>query len=212
MPFGMWQALGNAFNAKNSNKKLAELWTKNPTYQKNPLAAQRFGLAQNLFNSPMFGMQEAQRNILNSNANFNSNVQRNATDSSTALAMAAAGQGQTDDAFADLQQKQGQFKYGMLGNLNQAYGQMINEDDKVYEDQVRRFGDRANIQGAMMKNKENILTGAFNGLNSDFNDAAQIFSMFGGGGFGGGGNRNATGANPNVTYPGWNQWQQYKRK
>jgi hypothetical protein len=90
---------------------------------------------------------------------------------------------------------------------------MIGEDDKVYNDEVRRFGDMSAIKGAQVQNKANIAKGFFNGIQSDFNDAAAIFGL-GGGNFGmfGGGKQNATGANPNPYIPGWNQWQQFKIK
>lgn len=212
MAFGAISGLMNAITAKKSNKVLQQLLGQDPTYQKNPLAAQQFGMANNLFFSPMFGSQQESRNIYGNNANFNAQVGRNATDGSQALALAASGQGQTDQAFSDLQLRQQQNKYGLLNNLNNAYANMIGEDDKVFEDQVRKFSNKASIKGAQMQNLASINTGFANGINSDLNDAFSVFGMFGGGGMGGGGSKNATGANPNPIIPGFNQWQQYKRK
>jgi hypothetical protein len=204
MPFGMFQALGNALSAKKSNKALTDVWNKDPSYTKNPLVGQQFDLAKQMFYGRMVGGAQEERNIYGNNANFNAQVGRNSSDGSQSLALAAAGQGQTNQAFSNLQLKEQQNKYGMLSNLNNAYGQMIGEDDKVYNDQVRRFGDYASIKGAQIQNKAGILTGVFNGLNSDFNDAMQIFGMAKGGGFGGGSNKQMGG---NMPITSWAQLQ-----
>ena len=201
MPFGNLEALLSGLTAKKSNKVLEGLLSQDPSYAKNPLVAQQFGLAQNLFGSRMFGAPQEERNIFANNANFNAQVGRNATDGSQALALAAAGQGQTDQAFQNLQLREQQNKYGMLANLNNAYGAMIGEDDKVFNDKVRQFGTKASIKGAQMQNVANVNTSFANGLNNDFNEAMNIYGMFSGGGMGSGmngGGRNATGANPNI--------------
>lgn len=186
MPFGMLQGLASGFSAMKANKSLNNLWKQDPTYTANPLANQQFAMAKNLFGSRMFGAPQEERNIYGANANFNANVQKNSSSGSQALALAAAGQGESDQAFSNLQQKESQNKYGLLSNLNNAYANMIGEGDKVYNYQVRRFGDMAQIKGVQAQNRAGILTGAFNGLNSDFNDATQIFGMAKGGGFSGG--------------------------
>jgi predicted DsbA family dithiol-disulfide isomerase len=111
--FGFWQGVFNARSAKNANKELDKLWEQDPTYTKNPLAGEQFGLAKNLFYGPMFGRQQEARNIFGGNANFNAQVGRNSTDASQSLALAAAGQGQADQAFSNLQLKEQQNKYGM---------------------------------------------------------------------------------------------------
>lgn len=177
MPLGLIQGLANIFRQKKANKALEQLLQKDPTYQQSPYAAQQLGLSKQLFNGRMFGAPQLEKNIFTSGANFNANVNRNATDSSQALALGAAGQGQTDAALQDLQTKEQQNKYGLLKNLNEAYAGMINEGDKGYNDQVRRFGDLAQIKGQEQQNKTNALTGIFNGINSDFNDALGIFGI-----------------------------------
>lgn len=184
--FGMWQGLANSIMSKKANRELGNLINQNPVYTQNPLVGQQFGMAKNLFNARMFGAPEEERNIYGANANFNANVQRNATDASQALALAAAGQGQADQAFSNLQTSEKQNKYGLLENLNNAYAQMIGESDKEYNDRVRRFGDLASIKGAQIKNRTNAVNGLFNGLNSDINQAASLFGAFAGvGGVGG---------------------------
>ena len=108
-------------------------------YQTSPFAKQQLGIAQQLFNGRMAGASNLEQNILSNQQQFNSNVNRSATDSSQALALAAAGQGQTNNALQNLQTQEAQNKYGMLQNLNQAYGGMIQEGDKSYQSMLQKF-------------------------------------------------------------------------
>jgi len=178
--FGVLQGLANIFTSRAANKSLSNVLKNQTTYQANPLAAQYLAFSKNLYNGRMPGASEQERGIYTNNANFNAQVNRNASSGSQALALAAAGQGQADDSLEKLQLQEQQNKMGLLGNLNQAYQQQINEGDKVYQDQVRRFQDYAAIRGAQMKNRTNAVNGIFNGLESDANQAIGLF----GGGFG----------------------------
>ena len=174
----MWQGIANAFLTKGANKKLNNVWQQDPTYTKNPLVSQMFANNQNAYLDPSFGTRgQVSRDLQTTGANFNAQVGRNATDGSQALALAAAGQGQTDNAVQQANLGFMKNKYGLLENLNSAYGTMIGEDDKVYGDKVRRWGDYAGIEGAKVQNRASAVNGIFNGLNSDFNDAMSIFGM-----------------------------------
>jgi len=119
-------------------------------YQTNPYAKQQLGIAQNMFNGRMAGAPQLERNIMASGANFNANVGRNATDGSQALALAAAGQGQTNQDLGNLQVQEQQNKYGMLQNLNQAYGGLINEGDKEYQSMLQKFQMDTQQKNALM--------------------------------------------------------------
>jgi hypothetical protein len=96
-------------------------------------------MAQQLFNGRSFGAADQERNIFSNQANFNANINRNAGSGSQALALAAAGQGQADQSFANLQTQESQNKYGMLSNLNSAYGQMIQEGDKEHQSLIQKY-------------------------------------------------------------------------
>lgn len=212
MPFGLLQGLTNIHSANKANKELDKVWQQDPSYTANPLVNQQFDLAKQLFYGRMAGAPQEERNIFTNNANFNAQVGRNSSDGSQALALAAAGQGQTDQSFQNLQLKEQQNKYGMLSNLNNAYGSMINEGDKIYNDQVRRFGDYASIKGAQTKNNASKWTGIWNGLNSDFNDAMSIVGLASGmPGLGGGGKQTQqqTGGGMSGGWPGWSPQQRY---
>ena len=184
MAFGLIQGIANVKRQKKANKALDQLLTQDPNYQQNPYAGQQLGIAQQLFNGRMAGASNLEKNIFTAQANTQGNINRNATDSSQALALGAAAQGQTDQSLQDLQTKEQQNKYSMLQNLNEAYGGMIREGDKSYQDKIRRFGDLASIRGQQQQNKTNALNGIFNGLNSDINQGLSILGMGMGGGFG----------------------------
>jgi len=136
-------AIGGIINSFSSGSKLRNLLKQDPTYQSSPYAAQRLGMAQTLLNARMPGATAMERNIYGNQANQIANVNRNATDASQALALGAAAQGQTNQAFQNLATQEQQDYYNRLQNYTGAQQGMIQEGDKVYQDQVRRFGDRA---------------------------------------------------------------------
>lgn len=172
---GLIGAIGNLFGARKANKRLEALIGQNPTYKQNPIAGQRLALAQQLLNARMPGAASMERNIYGTQANTLANIQRNATDSSQALALAAGTQGQTNQAFNQLGIQEGQDYYNRLGNLTGAQQGMIQEGDKVYQDQVRRFQDLAAIRGAQTQNTAN----AWNSV-SNLGFGAMNFGLAGG--------------------------------
>ncbi len=144
-------------------------------YQANPFAKQQLGIAQQLFNGRMAGAPQLERNIMASGANFNANVGRNATDGSQALALAAAGQGQTNQSFQDLQTQEQQNKYGMLQNLNNAYGVNIQEGDKEYNSMLQKFKMDTEQKNALLGGGAQNQFGAFGDLASLGIQAGQYF-------------------------------------
>lgn len=108
-------------------------------YQTSPYAKNQLGIAQQLFNAPMAGAVTEQQNIGANQANTNATVQRNATDSGQALAIAAGTQGQSNQAYSDLGVKEAQNKYSLLNNLNAGYSAMTNEGDKVYQSMLDKY-------------------------------------------------------------------------
>jgi hypothetical protein len=183
--FGLLQGLLNIKRQKNANKALDQLLGQDTTYTQNPYASTQLATAQNLYNGRMAGAPQLERNIFANEANENAAVDKSATSGSQALAAKLMAGGQAGQNLQDLQLREQQNKYQMLQNLNEAYGGMIREGDKAYQDRIRRFGDLASIRGMQQQNKTNALNGVFNGLNSDVNDALSIFGISkGSGGFG----------------------------
>jgi len=159
---GLIGGIGSLFGAGRANRRLKKLMKMNPVYKENPLAREQLGLAQTLLNARMPGAASMERNIYGNQANTLGQVNRNATDASQALALAAGVQGQTNQAFSNLGIQEAQDYQRRYGNLTNAQGVVINEGDKVHQDSVRRFQDMAQIQGAMNANTQ----GAWNSLSN----------------------------------------------
>lgn len=152
---GLIGGIGSLFGAKKANKKLEALKSMNPAYAANPIAAQRLGMARSLLNARMPGTSAAMNSIIGNQANAVANVQRSATDSSQALAIASAMQGQTNQSLIDAGLQGDQSYFERLNYLTGAEQGQIAEDDKVFQDKVRQFQDLAQIEGAKTQNRQN---------------------------------------------------------
>lgn len=185
---GLVGAVGKMFGRKKANKQLESLISQNPSYQKNPIVDQRLGLAQTLLNARMPGAASVERNIYGNQANQLANINRGATDSSQALALAAGTQGQADQAFGNLGEQEAQDYQRRQSNLVGAQGAAVQEGQNVFQDSVRRFGDTVAMRGAQNENRQNSWGDVSNmgfGL-MDFGLAGGFNGMFGGGGSQGG--------------------------
>lgn len=147
-------AIGKIFGRGKANRQLKQLMKLNPEYKVNPLAEERLGLARTLLNARMPGAAAVERNIFSNQATTQANVNRNATDASQALAIAAGLQGQTNQSLQDLGVSEAQDYQRRYGNLERGQEGMIREQDKRYQDQVRRFQDQLGAQGAMQQNRQ----------------------------------------------------------
>lgn len=157
------------------------------TYKQSPYAAQNLALAQNLYNSRSAGMVNAEQGILTNQANAVAGTERNATDASQALAVNAAIAGQGNSQFANLAAQESMDRMQKAGMLNNAYGTMINEGDKEFQDQLRMLQQKIGIRGVAAENQQN----AMNGLG---NTAAMFGNMWDSGAFKKGGNTGGVGA------------------
>jgi len=184
---GLIGGIGKMIGRGKANKRLQDLQGQDPAYVENPIAAQRLGLANTLLNARMPGAARSERNIYASGGNAMGNINRNATDSSQALALGASVQGQQSQQFNQLAEQEANDYQRRYGNLVGAQQGMINEGDKQYQDQVRRYGDKMQIQGAINENKQN---GWGDVANLGFGMAS--FGVAGGfDGLGGGGGKNS---------------------
>lgn len=155
-------AAAGIFGAAKKNKELKRLEKMNPIYKANPLATERAALAKSLLNARMPGAAALQENIYNNQANSIGQLQRNATDSSQLLSMAAGVQAQTDQSFHQLSEEENADYQRRYGNYASATQGVIEEGDKVYQDQLRRFQDLAQMRGARATNTANALTSVSN--------------------------------------------------
>jgi hypothetical protein len=161
------------YSAKHTMKTLDAMGNVDPLYTGSPYAQNTLGLAQTLLNSRMAGVQRYTNNIYGAQANTLSGINRNATDSSQALALAAGVQGQTDASFGNLQQMEAQDYNNKVANLNQANQGMTAEGDKIYDSIKNKWQDQVNIAMTTYKirtkkrqDTARVIGGAFTGLGS----------------------------------------------
>lgn len=161
------------YSAKHTMKTLDAMGNVDPLYGGSPYAEKNLGMAQTLLNSRMAGAGARQNNILSGGANIRAGINRNATDSSQALAIMAGTQGQQDQSFNDLQLQEGQDamqKQQMLFGANEG---MTAEGDKIYDSLKNKWQDQVNIAMTNYKirtkkrqDTARVIGGAFTGLGS----------------------------------------------
>lgn len=160
------QGLGSIFGAVQGAKMLKEAKKINPQYkpyETSKAASEMLGLAQTRLNAINPMRAAAQRNIGTSQANTLSNISRNVTDPSQALAMAAGVQGQADQAFFNIGAQDQAMQQQNLANLMQAQNVMIGEDRMKYQDMLTKFQLDQNQKNMLRSaGQQNILGAAQN--------------------------------------------------
>ena len=144
-------------------------------YQSSPYAKQQLGVAQQLYGGRMAGAGALEQNIGASQANYINNAQRNATDSAQLLSLAGQSQGQSNNAYQDLQTKEQQNKYNMLDNLNHAYNVMINEGDKTYQSMLDKYQMDIQQQQGLRNGGAQNMFGALGDLSGGLIQASSLF-------------------------------------
>lgn len=144
--------IGKAFSRGKANRMMERLIKEDPVYKENPLARQRLGLARTLLNARMPGSIAAERNIFRNQANTMAGTTRAATDASQLLAMGGEAQGTTNDAIDELALEEAGDYQRRYDNVTGAEEGVIREGDKLYQDSVRRFGNKAQLKGAQASN------------------------------------------------------------
>ena len=187
---GLIGGIGKMFGRAKANRELKALAKQDPTYSSDPrimqMANQRLGLANTLLQARAPGAMQAERNIYSTQAGQLAGLNRSATDASQALAVAAGIGGQTQDAFTNLGQQEAQDYYRRLENQGQAQQGVMNEAQRVegnmFNDQLRKYQNKMDIQGAMQQNRQNTWGDISNlgfGL-ADFGMSGGFNGMFGG--------------------------------
>lgn len=154
LAIGAAGAIGKMFGRGKANRQLRQLMKLNPEYKENPLAKERLGLARTLLNARTPGAAAVERNIFSNQATTMANAGRAATDASQLLSVGAASQAQTNQGLADLGLMETQDYQRRYQNQSMAQEGVIREQDKVYQDKVRRFQDQLAAQGVMSQNRQ----------------------------------------------------------
>lgn len=180
--------LGGLFAGAKQKKLAKKIQLMDPTYKESPYAKDQLAYAQNAMNARMRGATQAEQNILTGQANQFANLQRNATDSSQLLALAAGVGGNTNQSLINLGMAEGDNALQRQGMYNQALQVMTNEGDKVYNDKLRKYQEAVAAKNQLMQ------SGMVNQQNA-FNQIGNFGALAAGGLFGGGmGGRQANGA------------------
>lgn len=136
-----------------ADQQLQDLIAKNPTYERSKYPGMMLGMANQAFNAQMPGSQQFQQNMFSNQANTNAAIGRSATDASQALSAYAGSQGQTANDIIGLQMQQADWKKFGLGQLNDAYGVMANEDRYANEMEQQKYQNEVSLRGAQAANK-----------------------------------------------------------
>ncbi len=166
-------SIGKLIFGISQNKKANKINPQWQEYTTSPFAQRRLGLAQQLFNSRMPGASALERNIFANQGNTLNSINRNATNSAQALALAGSAQGQTNAAFDQLGIREAQNKLAMLGNMNEGYEGMVREGDKTHQNKLLKYQIDKQDQAALRNSAWQNIFGAAN----DMAGAASTFGM-----------------------------------
>lgn len=173
---------GGLFGGGKQKRLARKIKLMDPTYKVSEYAKDQLSTAQNAYNGRMAGATNAEQNILTNQSNQFANIDRNASDSSQALALAAGIGGQTNESLNQLGVAEGENKQGMLSNLNAAMQNMTQEERLVYEDKLRKYQEALAAKEGLNR------SGMVNQQNA-FNQVGNIGALFASGLFG---NNNST--------------------
>lgn len=134
----------------------------NPTYEVSKSAKDQLGVAQNAYNARMAGATSAEQNILTGQANQFANINRNATDPTQALALAAGVGGQTSQSLVGLGVAEGQNKNRTQAMYMQALQNMSEEEKLVFQDKLRKYQEAMGAKQELMRSGMLNQQGAFN--------------------------------------------------
>jgi hypothetical protein len=156
---GLIGSLSSLFGGKRQAKKNMNDINTLGVYKENPYASQQLALGQNLYNARMGGAVAQEQNIMAGQANSQAAINRNATDASQALALAAGLQGQTNESFSDLATKEAADRLNRAGLLMQGQNTMIAEGDKVWGDKLRHLQQKIGVRSVQAQNQHNAMQG-----------------------------------------------------
>lgn len=172
-------------NSAKQKKMAKAIHPNDPTYQTSDYAKNNLALASQLYNSRMAGASQQEQNIYGTQANTISAIQRNSGSGADALAAVAGTQGNTNQSFANLGLQEAHDKMNRYALVNQANQGMINEGDKVYNDQLRKYQEataaKNALQGAALQNSHNALSGFGNMLGA-LGESGSLNGLFKGNG------------------------------
>lgn len=167
----------------------------NAVYHVSPYAQNQLSTVQQMMNGRMAGAGAEEQNIQGNFANSMGGVQRNSTSGAQSLAMLAGLNGNANQAYSQLGQQEAMNKQNMLGYLSSANQGMTDENQKVYNDQLRNYNNDLQAKNALQNAAWNNKGGM---IDSFQNALVQAGNMGQNGAFSGGGG----GGNPTAMISG----------
>lgn len=167
--------------SKSQAEQAAKINPIDPTYQESKYATEQLNLARNAQNARMPGSQQLESNAFRNQANTLLNLSRVGTSPQQMAAAAGAVQSNTNNALGQLALQEAGYKNQMLGNLNNALQGMTIEQNKVYNDQLRKynrdFDQKQNLLNSSQQNFSNSLNSASGAMQAGVDTALQIFGL-----------------------------------
>lgn len=133
-------------------------------YQVSQYAKDQLGGAQTALNARNQYAEAQQRGILGSQSNAMASAQRNVTDPSQLLAMASAGQANTNQAMFQQGLQEQQAYQQRLSSLTGAQQVMTGEGDKVYQDMRAKYQIDAERKAALQNAGAQSVLGGLQGM------------------------------------------------
>ena len=181
-------AIFKGIQARKQQRMADAIHPVNAVYNSSPYAKNQLDTVRQMMNGRMAGAAQEQNNIYGNFANSMAGVERNSTSGAQSLAMLAGLQGNADNAFSQLQQKEAMNGQNMLGYLSSANQDMTQEAQKVYNDKIRNYYDDLNaknaLQSAAWQNKGAMWDGIQNSVigAGSMAQSGAFNGLFGGGG------------------------------
>ena len=150
---GLASIVGKAISRGKANKELKALAGQDPLRQRNKDVDTQYAMTQQLLNAADPYEQEAQRAAVTRYGNTAANIAKGATDASQFISANAAAAGQLQQDQADINAGSEDTYYKNLQLMSQATQARQVENNAQYEDEVRRFENKGQIQGAIAQNK-----------------------------------------------------------
>lgn len=121
------------------------------------------------------GASQYRNQILQNQANFNTNLRQGSTDSSTYLSALAMGQGNTNRSFQDLQRMEAEDYQRRLSGLEQANNTLGQYQDKAWQyNKYEPYMNKAQTKSALIGGG---LQNIFGGLGDTANTMGQAYQM-----------------------------------
>lgn len=152
---GALGGVGKMFGRAAANRRMNTLLSQMPQYVQNPIVAQQLAMTQALLNARMPGASQAEQNIYQTQANQIAASERASTDPNQMLLAGQAATGMANQAFGQLSQTEAADYQRRYGNLVTAQQNQIAEEQKAYEDQLRRYQMMAQIKAGQQENRQN---------------------------------------------------------